>query len=516
MCKISLYRKLYRKWIYNGANEPLLSSVVSESCFVIRDNPECCASRMKIKRSKCRCAYYSNSTATFQCLLQGDLVFKLNPSPTGAQSTIYAHCSVTCRRVPLSPRTRNHSNLNTVKRAPTTNHFNTPILKQQDNRAFQLCSLNARSLRNKSTAFVDLVCDLRAELFTICESWLHDLDSAILSELTLPGYSKLYHCPRTDRRGGGTAPLYRDALDVNKVFSAERSSFEVSEWLVVFGFVRLRAVIVYRPTYSAEHPVTTSVFFHEFSVYLESLVTCNELLLICGDFNIDMDVPSDADTIRLKDLLNSMGLVQHVKRPTHIHGHTLDLIITRQADDIVDGEPLPERYFSDHAAVICNLSVAKPPLRIKHAEYRKLKSIDVTRLKEDVCNSQLYQDPPNDLNMLLDRHNTTLRSLLDDHASVCYRHVSTRPRPSWFNEDIIQARRDRRQAERRWRASGLQEDLVVFKAKRNYVIHLMNEARCTYYKEFIDENSSNQSKLFRASKSPLNLNNNNNNLYFLR
>ena len=53
--------------------------------------------------------------------------------------------------------------------------------------------------------------------------------------------------------------------------------------------------------------------------------------------------------------------------------------------------------------------------------------------------------------------------------------------------------------------SGLQADLVVFKAKRNYVIHLMNEARCTYYKEFIDENSSDQSKLFRASKSLLNL-----------
>ena len=69
----------------------------------------------------------------------------------------------------------------------------------------------------------------------------------------------------------------------------------------------------------------------------------------------------------------------------------------------------------------------------------------------------------------------------------------------------IQARRDRRKAERRWRASGLQVDLVVFKAKQNYVIHLMNEARCTYYKEFIDASSSDQSKLFRASKSLLNL-----------
>ena len=81
-----------------------------------------------------------------------------------------------------------------------------------------------------------------------------------------------------------------------------------------FGTVRLRVVIVHRPTYSADHLVTTSVFFHEFSDYIESLVMCNELLLICGDFNIHMDVPSDADTIRLKDLLNSMGLVQHVKR----------------------------------------------------------------------------------------------------------------------------------------------------------------------------------------------------------
>ena len=28
------------------------------------------------------CAYYSNSSATFRCMLEGDLVFKLNPGPT--------------------------------------------------------------------------------------------------------------------------------------------------------------------------------------------------------------------------------------------------------------------------------------------------------------------------------------------------------------------------------------------------------------------------------------------------
>ena len=47
----------------------------------------------------------------------------------------------------------------------------------------------------------------------------------------------MFRCnsPRADLRGGGTTLLYRDGLDVNKVFSAERSSFKVSEWVVVFG-----------------------------------------------------------------------------------------------------------------------------------------------------------------------------------------------------------------------------------------------------------------------------------------
>lgn len=189
---LRLYRTTRASLKDNGANEPLLPVVVLDNCLVICDNSECHRHiKIKIKRSKCRCAYYSNSVTTFQCLLYGDLVFKLNPGPTGDQSTIHAYCSIARHRVPLSTRTRNHSNLNTVKRAPTTKHFNTPILEQQVNRAFQLCSLNARSLRNKLVAFVDLVCDLKAELFMICESRLNDLDSAILSELTLPGYLKL-------------------------------------------------------------------------------------------------------------------------------------------------------------------------------------------------------------------------------------------------------------------------------------------------------------------------------------
>ena len=63
--------------------------------------------------------------------------------------------------------------------------------------------------------------------------------------------SSLFPVIRSFRGSGEIAKLPRDGLDVNKVLLAERSSFEVSEWLVVFGSLRLSVVIVGRPTYSS-------------------------------------------------------------------------------------------------------------------------------------------------------------------------------------------------------------------------------------------------------------------------
>ena len=48
--------------------------------------------------------------------------------------------------------------------------------------------------------------------------------------------------------------------------------------------LQLRLVVVYRPPYSAAHPVTSSTFFPEFSEYLESLVLSKVPICIYGDF----------------------------------------------------------------------------------------------------------------------------------------------------------------------------------------------------------------------------------------
>jgi len=147
-----------------------------------------------------------------------------------------------------------------------------------------------------------LVCDVRADLFCICETWLKDHHSAVLSELTPSGYKTLVHCPRPGCRGGGTALLVKEGINVSNVYSDEKTSFEVSEWLVSFESTRVRIVIVYRPPYSEDHPITAGVFFHEFAEYLESVVMSSDKLLITGDINFHMDVPTDPNNIHFRDL----------------------------------------------------------------------------------------------------------------------------------------------------------------------------------------------------------------------
>ena len=75
----------------------------------------------------------------------------------------------------------------------------------------------------------------------------------------------------------------------------------------------------------------------------------------------------------------------------------------------------------------------------------------------------------------------------------------TRPVVPWYNEDIDQAKRTRRKAERKWRRTRLPSDFEDYEKKRNYATNLMNKARQEFYTHFVEENSSNQKKLFNAA-----------------
>ena len=189
----------------------------------------------------------------------------------------------------------------------------------------------------------------------------------------------------------------------------------------------------------------------------------------------------------------------------HEHGHTLDLVITRASNNLICGRPAPDILFSDHLALLFKLKTARPPLKVGRVSFRKLRSIDRDVFMYEIRNSELFQmdtDDPDELAALFDN---TLRSLLDRYAPVKHKNSTSQRCVPWMNNQIKLAKRQRKKAERKWRASKAYIDLLSYHTMRNCVTFLSNKARSDYYTNFTTENSTDQRRLFRASKSLLNL-----------
>ena len=181
-----------------------------------------------------------------------------------------------------------------------------------------------------------------------------------------------------------------------------------------------------------------------------------------------MNFSSEPDDARFLELLTSMGLEQHVDKPTHISGQTLDLIITRCSDSLLCAKPIADYLFSDHITVLCDLTWGKPPPKVKQVSYRKIKHIYREKLQAELSYSELCQNTPNTLDDLVNSYNTTLAQALDRHAPLGTKAIRSRPLVPWFKEEIKVPRREKRKAERKWRRTGSSEDMLAFKAKNKW------------------------------------------------
>ena len=87
-------------------------------------------------------------------------------------------------------------------------------------------------------------------------------------------------------------------------------------------------------------------------------------LVILGDLNFHVDNAADSNAKKFLDLLNLLNFSQHVTSITHKAGHTLDLVITRDSEAVIDNVTISD-FLSDHALVLVRVKHPKPlPTRI--------------------------------------------------------------------------------------------------------------------------------------------------------
>lgn len=283
------------------------------------------------------------------------------------------------------------------------------------------------------------------------------------------------------------------------------------EYLALRQSNNLLIVTVYRP------PQYNAGFISDFEDFLSNTVTNYDCILISGDFNIHVDNMANSLAIQFTELLSSFEFTQHMSVPTHSHGHTLDLVISKGLDVSINGTL--DVGFSDHLCIYFSVSWpttrhvsgVKKVLRRRIREdtpenfiltFNAARSCDLSQISVpsvspmgSVCDSIV--SPCCDT--LVKSFNSAVMQTINSIAPLHVKTISGKRRSPWRTSQTINtSKRICRIYERKWRKSKLQADFVNYK---NHILMYNNEikkARRQYFSQIIAENSNNAKILFNT------------------
>ena len=318
-------------------------------------------------------------------------------------------------------------------------------------RNFSCALINARSVGNKAANIIELILEYELDLLIITETWLNSEDDAKMKEITPSGYTLFSHS-RDCRRGGGLAVLCRSNLKCEmKKCSKGYESFELMQLEITKENKHVSLFAIYRPE---PNNSTMKAFFNEFEDLMEKASVIRNELLISGDFNIHLDEKTNPSAHKLLEVITTFNLVQHVTELTHESGHILDLVITRPTDFISD--VLVREFFSDHKIITFQMKLKKSSFSKRWVMTRNFKDIDINALNEEIdvyFSSMTQATCINEFDTLASSYDSTFTELINKHAPLKPKLVTTKPKAPWMNLELLNEKRSLRKFERRWRYS---------------------------------------------------------------
>ena len=206
---------------------------------------------------------------------------------------------------------------------------------------------------------------------------------------------------------------------------------EYGVWKLKLGGKSVTLMGMFHPPISENN--TNQAFFDEFIQVIGDIRTNHETLIIAGDLNIHMDNSDNYGANQFIDNLEALGLKNYVNFPTHISGHSLDLII---CDCISNLRPIfikPTVYLSDHCIVETLFNITHDKLPIREITYRKIKSVDPSLLVSEMNLDNITSDSLDDL---LKQFNRNVILALDKNAPIKTVKVAVKDNKPWFNKDL--------------------------------------------------------------------------------
>ena len=382
-----------------------------------------------------------------------------------------------------------------------------------------MISLNTRSMREKVPEIMTFLQNSQVDIALIQETWIRKCDTNVLKQIKEYGYQIVsFRKPLSLEWGGGVAFIHRNLLKVNQVKSD--FTFKTFEHVTCKVFAERSTLILvslYRRGYSTTNKFSVDDFLEEFQILLDDLCDSSTPILICGDFNIHVELIgeeslslSSSKAVKQKDAINFLkkleenSLKQGVIGSTHNLGGTLSLAVTSAMYPIYNEISIGlenEICFSDHYHLEMDIPYKCVTLSDKVTLFRRnldnldgsftenLKSIDLLEIVSS-----------NEVNDVVLNYNTFLMNTFDSYCPLKKLVLNPHKKQKWFNSSLRETKRIVRQAERKYKKYPNLENQYELKNIRNLYSSSIKQTRSAYFANICDRNENDTSMLYRTVK----------------
>ena len=358
---------------------------------------------------------------------------------------------------------------------------------------------------------------LRGEKFNLLGGILSDIPLDILcideTKLTVDFPDSLFNIDgyqfppyRRDRssklscRGGGKLVLIKSGLITKRLNSYETINAETicielnlsgRKWFILFA---------YRP-----ESIDRNLFFDEIFICISKAIKKYDFIIIAGDLNVDMDLPSTDVKGYMKDFCDTFDLTNLINKKTctkKSEGSSLDVFLTNRPK-CFQHTCVIETALSDHHKLIGSFLKSKfiklPP---KNIQYRDYKNFNENVFLEELASINFENIFHDDVTDKYDILTTRFSALVDKHAPLKSKKVRGNNKPFVTKElrTAIMKRSRLRTKYNKWKS---RENYVAYRIAKRECDRLTEIAKSDYFSRATDKGILSNKEFWRVMKPAL-------------
>ena len=206
-------------------------------------------------------------------------------------------------------------------------------------------------------------------------------------------------------------------------------------------------------------------------------------------------------------IIAATGFQQHIHEPTHHHGHTLDILVSRDDSSIVNTAAVVDIGLSDndgnivrdHYAIRISINRSVKQPHYETISFRNYKHIDEETLKKAIKNLDQRNYKNGTIDEQATNYERAISNLIEIHAPPIRRTVIPRPHDVWYTEELREAKRLRRKLERIWRNGNQESDRQNYRQQCSIVATVLHQTKSSYYSSKVEHCKKDNKALFKIT-----------------